>query len=82
MTIKDLTVMADAPPGYYTEAEWAEMLGVTIPTLRAQASRRRGAPRTRIGRRVLYRIDACQSWLRAREKDFDQDRDRRLGATA
>jgi excisionase family DNA binding protein len=57
------------PPGYLSEAEAARQLAVTVATLRTWASRRREPPRTKVGRRVLYRASALQEWLLAQERD-------------
>jgi hypothetical protein len=57
---------------YYTEEEVAQILNKTIPTLRADACRRRGAPRTKLGNRILYRIDAFNNWVMQHETNFDE----------
>jgi len=57
---------------YYTEEEVAKILNKSISTLRADACRRRGAPRIKLGRRILYRIDAFNNWIMKHETDFDK----------
>ncbi|MFT7086672.1 MAG: hypothetical protein ACJAZX_000085 [Rickettsiales bacterium] len=57
---------------YYTEEEVSKILDKTIATLRADACRRKGAPRTKLGKRILYRIDAFNSWIMKHETDFDK----------
>jgi hypothetical protein len=52
---------------YYTEEEVAEFLGKTINSLRADASRRKGAPRTVIGKRVLYNKNSFEAWILEKE---------------
>lgn len=52
---------------YYTEEEVAEFLGKTINSLRADASRRKGAPRTVIGKRVLYNKISFEAWVLEKE---------------
>jgi hypothetical protein len=55
---------------YYTEGEVSKILDKTIATLRADACRKKGAPRTKLGNRILYRIDAFNSWIMKHETDF------------
>ncbi len=57
---------------YYTEQEVAKILNKTIATLRADACRKKGAPRTKLGKRILYRIDAFNNWIIGQEINFDQ----------
>ncbi len=57
------------PNGYVLEDTAAEWLGVTVPTLRTWASRRRGPARTRVGKRILYRQNALADWLERQEVD-------------
>ena len=56
---------------YYTEEEVAEFLNKTINSLRADASRRKGAPRTVIGKRVLYNKISFEAWILEREVRFE-----------
>lgn len=52
---------------YYTEEQVADFLGKTINSLRADASRRKGAPRTVIGKRILYNKNSFEAWILERE---------------
>ena len=56
---------------YYTEEEVAEFLNKAINSLRADASRRKGAPRTVIGKRVLYNKISFEAWILEKEVRFD-----------
>lgn len=60
---------------YYTEQEVAEILNKTISSLRTDASRRKGAPRTRVGKLILYKKDSFEKWLESKEIDFDELRE-------
>jgi hypothetical protein len=64
--------MTNALSKYYTEEQVSEILNKTIPSLRVDACKRKGAPRTKIGKRILYRIDAFNAWLEKHETDFDK----------
>ena len=66
------------PEGYRGEEEQAQIMAVTVSTLRIMATRRTGPPRTKRGRQILYRKQAYEKWLLAREVDYD---DLRAGAT-
>ena len=55
---------------YYTEEEVAQFLNKTINSLRADASRRKGAPRTVIGKRVLYNKNSFEAWILEKEVRF------------
>ena len=63
-----------APPGYLTEQQTAARLAVKIQTLRVWASRQKGPPRTVVARRPLYRTEALEDWLRAAERNFEDER--------
>jgi len=65
------------PEGYFNEEETAARLNVKAQTLRVWASRRKGPPRTVVARRPLYRQEALEAWLRAAERDFDDERRRK-----
>ena len=67
----------DTPDGYLNEDETAVRLAVKVQTLRVWASRRKGPPRTVVARRPLYRQEALEAWLRAAERDFDDERRRK-----
>lgn len=55
--------------GYLTREELAEELGKTPRTLDRWASLRVGPPRSKIGRTVVYRVAAVQSWLIQQEDE-------------
>src|SRR3954452_18332822 len=57
------------PPGYLDEAAAAAQLDVKVQTLRKWAVQRKGPPRTKAGKRVLYREEALRAWLVAQETD-------------
>ena len=63
-------------PGFYTEQEVAMMLGTSVRTLRNNAARQKGPPRTVVNRRVFYRATAFDEWLRSQERDFGTRRDK------
>ena len=65
------------PEGYRGEEEQAQIMAVTVSTLRIMATRRTGPPRTKSGRQILYRKSAYDQWLLKREVDYD---DLRAGA--
>jgi hypothetical protein len=56
---------------YYTEEEVASFLNKTVFSLRSDASRRKGAPRTKLGRKILYKKSSFMQWMSKRETDFD-----------
>lgn len=60
---------ADVPPGYLDEATAAAQLGKQVQTLRKWAVQRKGPPRVKVGKRVLYREEALRAWLVAQESD-------------
>jgi len=62
-----------------SEAEAASLLGVEISTLRTNAARRKGPPRIKAGRMVLYRQAAVLDWLRRNEVDPEAARRRAAG---
>ena len=72
MILNKILVLPDE--AYVSEAELSAALEKTIPTLRTWGSRRKGPPRTVVGRKVLYRVGALRQWLRSRELDFDEAR--------
>ena len=67
-------------PGFYTEHEVAAMLSTSVRTLRNNAARRTGPPRTVVNRRVYYRIEAFQKWLLEQERDFEAQREKPTGS--
>jgi hypothetical protein len=66
---------AHPPAGYLTIEQTAERLAVKVQTLRVWACREKGPPRTVIARRALYRREALEAWIRAREQDFEEAAD-------
>jgi hypothetical protein len=58
--------------GLLTEEDVAALAGADVSTVRNWRSQRSGPPFTKIGRRALYRVDAFQEWLKAREEAADQ----------
>ena len=59
------------PEGFRSEQEQAEIMNVTIPTLRSMATRRTGPPRIKRGRQILYGIKRYDEYLRRLEVDYD-----------
>ncbi len=59
---------------FLTEAETAALLGVEVVTLRSNASRRKGPPRTKCGNKILYRQAPLLAWLKSREIDVEAPR--------
>ena len=53
---------------YITLTECAAELGIDKRTLERWHRLREAPPRTKLGKRVLYRRDAVAEWLRSREK--------------
>jgi len=69
------------PEGYFSEEQTAARLAVKVQTLRVWACNRKGPPRTVIARRALYRREALENWLRAREQNFDFQQTNRFGGS-
>ena len=53
---------------YLRERELADLLGVSLRTLRRWHERRCGPPRVKFGRLVLYRKQAVRDWLISHEE--------------
>lgn len=51
-----------------TEAEYAELRGVSTRTIKRERAARRGPPFIKLGRKVFYRRAAIDEWLRAIEQ--------------
>ncbi len=66
--------------GYYTEEEVSQTTGKAISTLRSDAARRKGPPRTVINRKIYYRIEAFQEWLLAQERNFEAQCEKPTGS--
>lgn len=70
---KDSPNLAPEPAGDFM-ADWlprdsvAARLGVSVDTLQKWEARRCGPPPTRIGRRVLYRVDSLRAWMIEQER--------------
>lgn len=56
--------------GYFTESETAKKLGTATQTLRVWACRRKGPPRTKVGRKIFYKEESLAAWMRAQEQTF------------
>ena len=56
---------------YLTPAELAAELGISGRTLERWARLRECPPRTRLGKRIVYRRAAVTEWLRAREQAIE-----------
>jgi hypothetical protein len=69
-------------PGYRTEAEQAERLGVTTRTLAGWRAQRKGPRWVKLGQRVLYPDDADIEWLKANEQRPVREERRRQYRTA
>ncbi len=52
---------------YFTPEELAEALGVTPRTIWRWQTMRTGPPRTKLGRKTLYRKTSVMEWLAAQE---------------
>ena len=57
--------------GYMTPADLAGELGISNRTLERWARLGECPPRTRIGKRIVYRRESVARWLRSREKAFE-----------
>lgn len=53
--------------GWMTRPELAEKINVSVDTLARWETQRTGPPCVRMGRRVLYRVEAFREWLQAQE---------------
>lgn len=53
--------------GYATRKQIADAIGVTERTISRWTDLRDGLPVTKIGNRVLYRVEAVRAWIAARE---------------
>ena len=56
---------------YLTKEQCARALGVPTRTLNRWHALRKGPPRTRAGRRVLYRMSGITQWLEHNEQKND-----------
>jgi hypothetical protein len=70
-----LTAVDDAVPevdtglltGWLDRANLARELTLSVGTLQRWETRRMGPPCVRVGRKVLYRMEAVRDWLREQE---------------
>ena len=70
-----LTAVADAAPdmdtglltGWLNRTDLARELTLSVDTLQRWETRRMGPPCVRVGRKVLYRMEAVRDWLREQE---------------
>jgi len=60
--------------GYCTPVQLAKELGITLRTLSRWEMERTGPPRTIVGRKVFYKIEAVRIWLDAPEKRWARRR--------
>jgi len=61
---------------YFTEQEVAIILNKKVSSLRTEAARRKGAPRIRVGNKILYKKDSFERWLAGHEIDYQKIRKR------
>lgn len=66
----------NVPAGYYSEDQIADFENKKVATLRSEAARRKGAPRTKIGRTILYRKESYHAYLLSHERDYEGRRAR------
>ncbi|SOD96543.1 helix-turn-helix domain-containing protein [Caenispirillum bisanense] len=52
---------------HLTQEQAAEILGVSVRTLQRLHASRRGPARIKIGRVIMYRVEAIREWLAANE---------------
>ena len=53
--------------GWLNRTDLARELTLTVDTLQRWETRRMGPPCVRVGRKVLYRMEAVRDWLREQE---------------
>ncbi len=58
---------ADLLEGWLNRSELARELTLSVDTLQRWETRRVGPPCVRVGRKVLYRMEAVRDWLREQE---------------
>ena len=71
----DLSAVGEAVPevdtgllvGWLNRADLARELTLSVDTLQRWETRRMGPPCVRVGRKVLYRMEAVRDWLREQE---------------
>jgi hypothetical protein len=67
---------------YWTEAECAAELGISVLTLRRWNLQKKGPPRTYIGRTIFYRKASVRDWLAAQERPIERHSSNRKSAIA
>ena len=70
MSAKNLVLQNPANPifnEYMPEADFAKLAGVSLQSLRLWHRLRKGPPRVKVGRTILYRRAAVEQWLRKHE---------------
>ena len=55
------------PEGYYSEEQVAALLGKAVSSLRGDQSKRKGPPKTKLGRKVIYSKESFEEWLKQKE---------------
>ena len=80
MKLNDVLALPDH--AYVAEQDLAEALGMKAATLRWQAARRKGPPRTVAGHFISYRVGAFRRWLLEHERDFADARSKRRKTAA
>ena len=58
------------PHGYLTSDQASRSLGISKRTLHRWGRQRKGPPRIKIGRNVLYRQAALEAWLLQNEETY------------
>jgi len=59
---------------HLTKAQAADFLGVSVPTLDRWNRLGMGPVRTKIGKRVLFQLDALNAWVIAQREEVGQPR--------
>lgn len=72
MQLNDVLALSDDQ--YLDEAVVAAALKRSVNTLRRWACKRKGPARTSIGNTISYRVGAIRAWLRAQERNFQDER--------
>lgn len=70
------SIAADVLAGYLTPDELAASLQISRRTLARTHARREGPPRCKVGKLILYRLEAVRDWLAGLETEPPK-RDRR-----
>ena len=61
--------------GFISEQEYALRRGVTLRTCQRDRQLRKAPPHIKLGRRILYRVNAVRDWLVKNERLADQSPD-------